>query len=79
MLAHYFIKVVIPTVFATFVAAFGWFAFEYQGAVLGGVSAFVLAIVWSFYSSFTGHRANLLNRIRASRRFTFRKSLRLQN
>jgi hypothetical protein len=77
MLAHYFIKVVIPTVFASFVAALGWFAFAYEGAVIGGVSAFVIAIVWSFYSWFTGHRANLLSRIRASRKFTLRKRLQL--
>lgn len=79
MLVHYFIKVVIPTVFACFVAALGWFAFEYQGAIIGGVSAFVIAMVWSFYSWFTGNRANLLNAIRASRRFSLRKGLRLQN
>ena len=78
MLVHYFIKFVIPTVFAAFVAAIGWFAFEYQGAVIGGVSAFVIAIIWSFYSWFTGHRAKLLSNIRSSRRFTFRKNLRLQ-
>lgn len=79
MLSHYFIKLVIPAVFACFVAALGWFAFEYQGAVIGGVSAFVSAILWSFFSWFTGHRANLLNAIRASRRFNLRKGLRLQN
>ena len=79
MLVHYFIKVVIPTVFACLVAALGWFAFEYQGAIIGGISAFVIAIVWSFYSWFTGNRANLLSAIRASRRFNLRKSLRLHN
>ena len=79
MLVHYFIKVVIQTVFASFVAAFGWFAFAYEGAVIGGVSAFVLAVVWSFYSWFTGHRAELLGRIRASRKFKFRKRLQLAN
>ena len=79
MLVHYFIKVVIPTVFACLVAALGWFAFEYQGAIIGGVSAFIIAIVWSFYSWFTGHRARLLSNIRASRRFNLRKGLRLHN
>lgn len=79
MLVQYFIKVVIPTVFACFVAALGWFAFEYRGAVIGGVAAFVIAIVWSFYSWFTGHRARLLGIIRASRRFNLRKGLRLQS
>ena len=75
MLAHYFIKAVIPAVFAVFVAAFGWFAFAYEGAVIGGLSAYVIALVWSFYSWFTGRRANLLSRIRASRKFTLRKRL----
>lgn len=77
MLVHYFIKAVIPAVFAAFVAAFGWFAFAYEGAVIGGVSAYVIAIIWSFYSLFTGQRANLLSRIRASRKFTLRKRLQL--
>ncbi len=79
MLVQYFIKVVIPTVFACYVAALGWFAFAYEGAVIGGVSAFVIAMAWSFYSWFTGNRANLLSAIRASRRFNLRKSLRLHN
>lgn len=75
MLVHYFIKAVIPAVFAAFVAAFGWFAFAYEGAVIGGVSAYVIALVWSFYSWFTGRRADLLGRIRASRKFALRKRL----
>lgn len=77
MLVPYFIKIVIPTVFACFVAVLGWFAFEYQGAVIGGVTAFVIAILWSFYSWFTGHRADLLSRIRSSRKFNSRKRLQL--
>lgn len=54
MIAQYFIKVVIPLVFSTLLAGFGWFAHEEIGSVVAGISGLVVSAIWTCYSWITG-------------------------
>lgn len=53
MIAQYFITFVIPLVFSSLVAAFGWFAYEEIGAVISGVISFILSASWSHFAVMT--------------------------
>lgn len=53
MIAQYFITFIIPLVFSSLVAAFGWFAYEEIGAVVAGVISFVLSATWSYFAVMT--------------------------
>lgn len=53
MIAQYFITFVIPLVFSSLVAAFGWFAYEEIGALVAGVTSFVLSATWSHFAVMT--------------------------
>jgi len=67
MIVEYFIKIVIPIVFSAVIAAFGWFAYEIQGAVIAGVLSLVVSAVWTSYSWFMASK-DALKRKAAERR-----------
>ncbi|MEZ0233200.1 MAG: hypothetical protein ACAH12_10205 [Methylophilaceae bacterium] len=67
MVVEYFIKIVIPIVFSAFVAAFGWFAYEIEGAVVAGVSSLVISAIWTCYSWFISTRHILKQNLVARR------------
>jgi hypothetical protein len=50
MITQYFITFVIPLVFSSLVAAFGWFAYEEIGAIAAGVTSFLLSATWSNFA-----------------------------
>jgi hypothetical protein len=62
MLIKYFIKIVIPLVFASLVAAFGWFANETTGAVIAGISGLVISVSWTCYSWMTASKALVVSK-----------------
>jgi hypothetical protein len=68
MLIKYFIKIVIPLVFASLVAAFGWFANETTGAVIAGISGLALSASWTCYSWMTASKALAVSKPSARRR-----------
>ncbi len=53
MITQYFITFIIPLVFSSFVAAIGWFAYEEIGAVVAGITAFVISATWSHFAVIT--------------------------
>lgn len=71
MVVEYFIKIVIPVVFASFVAMIGWFAGEEIGAMVAGGVALAVSIAWTSYNW-----ALSIRQSRVSERLAKRKKVR---
>lgn len=68
MVVEYFIKIVIPVVFASFVAVIGWFAGEKLGAMIAGGTSLAVAIGWTSYSWALSIRQSRINERLAKRK-----------
>lgn len=68
MIVEYFIKIVIPVVFASFVAMIGWFADEKLGAMIAGGSSLAVSIGWTSYSWSLSERQSRVNERLAQRK-----------
>ncbi|MCB5191653.1 hypothetical protein LG198_13020 [Methylobacillus arboreus] len=68
MVVEYFIKIVIPVVFASFVAMIGWFVGEKQGAMVAGGVSLAVSIGWTSYSWSLSVRQSRINERLAKRK-----------
>ncbi|ABE49103.1 MULTISPECIES: hypothetical protein [Methylobacillus] len=68
MVVEYFIKIVIPVVFASFVAMIGWFVGEKPGAMIAGGASLALSFGWTSYSWALSVRQSRINARLAKRK-----------
>lgn len=77
MVVEYFIKIVIPVVFASVAAMFGWFAAEKVGAMVAGGVALASALGWTSYSwTLSMRQSRITERLAQRKRVRARKTLR---
>lgn len=77
MVVEYFIKIVIPVVFASLAAMFGWFAGEKVGAMVAGGVALAAAIGWTSYSwTLSMRQSRISERLAKRKRVREKKTLR---
>ncbi|WP_334107581.1 hypothetical protein [Methylobacillus sp.] len=77
MIVEYFIKIVIPVVFASFAAMFGWFAGEKVGAMVAGGVALAAAISWTSYSwTLSMRQSRISERLAQRKRVRAKKTFR---
>jgi hypothetical protein len=70
MITQYFITLVIPLVFSSFIAAFGWFAYEEMGAVVSGVLTFLITATWSNFAVISAQSHRRVKSLKNTRRAT---------